>query len=89
VVGAILREVVELLVVLIHTAQTLLQVQEFLTLVSHQAHGNVVPIESCAELDPQHLVAILNSGGEVRPPSTHGSMKLLDHEQSLLELGTV
>jgi hypothetical protein len=35
VVGAVLREVVELLVVLIHTAQTLLQVQELLKLVSH------------------------------------------------------
>jgi hypothetical protein len=44
VVGAVLREVVELLVVLIHTAQTLLQVQELLKLVSHQARRDVVPI---------------------------------------------
>jgi hypothetical protein len=35
VVGAILREVVKLLAILIHTAQTLLQVQELLKLVSH------------------------------------------------------
>jgi hypothetical protein len=52
VVGAILREVVELLAVLIHTTRTLLQVQELLKLVSHQAHRDVVPTESCAELGP-------------------------------------
>jgi hypothetical protein len=89
VVGAILREVVELLAVLIHTAQTLLQVQELLKLASHQAREDVVPTESCAELDPRHLVAILNSGGEASPPSTRGSMKLLGREQSLLDLSAV
>jgi hypothetical protein len=89
VVGAILREVVELLVVLVHTAQTLLWVQELLKLVSHQAHGDVVSTESCAELDPRQLVAILNSGDEVSPSSTRGSMKLLGREQSLLELSAV
>jgi hypothetical protein len=82
VVGAILREVVEFLAVLVHTARTLLQVQELLKLASHQAHGDVVSTESYAELGPRHLVAILNSGGEVRPPSTRGSTKLLGHEQS-------
>jgi hypothetical protein len=89
VVGAILREVVELLAILIHTARIVLQVQELLKLVSHQHRGNVVPMESCAELGRRHLVAILNSGGEVSPPSTHGSMKLLGHEQSLLDLNAV
>jgi hypothetical protein len=89
VVGAILREVVELLAVLIHTSRTLLQVQELLKLVSHQAHGDVVPTKSCVELGPRHLVAILNGGGEVGPPSTRGSMKLLGHEQSLLDLSAV
>jgi hypothetical protein len=33
-----------------------------------------------AELGPWHLVAVLNGGGEVSPPSTHGSMKLLGHK---------
>jgi hypothetical protein len=89
VVEAIMREVVEFLDVLIHTAQTLLQVQELLKLVSHQARGDVVSTESCAELGPQHLVAILNSGGEVSPPSTRRSMKLLGCEQSLLEFSVV
>jgi hypothetical protein len=45
-------------------------VQILLKLVSHQAHGYVVSTESLAELIPQHLVAILKSGGEVSPPST-------------------
>jgi hypothetical protein len=89
VVGAILREVVELLTVLVHTARTLLQVQELLKLASHQAHGDVVPTKSCAELGPQHLVVILNSGCEVSPPSTRGSTKLLGHEQGLLVLNAV
>jgi hypothetical protein len=70
VVGAILREVVEVLVVLVHTTRTLLQVQELLKLVNQQACGDVVSTESCAALSPQHLVAVLNSGGEVSPPST-------------------
>jgi hypothetical protein len=36
-VGAVLREVIELLAVLVHIARTLLQVQEHLKLASHQA----------------------------------------------------
>jgi hypothetical protein len=80
VVGAVQREVVELLVVLVHIAQTLLQVLELLKLVSHQAHMDVVSTKSCTELGPQHLVAILNSGGEVGPPGTHESTKLLGHK---------
>jgi hypothetical protein len=64
-------------------------VQEFLKLVSHQGRGDVVPMESCAELSPRHLVVILDNGGEVSPPSIRGSMKLLGHEQSLLKLCVV
>jgi hypothetical protein len=89
VVGAILREVVEFHAVLVHTARTLLQVQELLKLASHQACGDVVSMESCAELSPRHLVAVLNGGGEVSPPSTRGFTKPLDLEQSLLELSAV
>jgi hypothetical protein len=48
-----------------------------------------VPTKSRAELDPWHLVAILNGGGEVSPLSTHRSMKLLGREQGLLNLGVV
>jgi hypothetical protein len=88
-VGTVLREVVEFLVVLIHTARTLLQVQELLKLVSHQACGDVVPMKSHVELGPWHLVAVLNGGGEVSPPSTHRSTKLLGREQGLLDLGDV
>jgi hypothetical protein len=89
VVGVVLREVVELLAVLIHTAQTLLQVQELLKLVSYQARGDVMFMKSCAELSPRHLVAILNSGSEISPPSTRGFIKLLGHEKGLLELSVV
>jgi hypothetical protein len=46
-------------------------------------------MKSRVELGPWHLVAILNGDGEVSPPSTHGSMKLLGREQSLLDLGAV
>jgi hypothetical protein len=89
VVGAVMREVVELLAILVHTTQTLLQVEKLLKLVSHQAHRDVVPTKSRAEFSPRHLVAILNSGGEVSPPSTHGSTKLLGCEQRLLDLDAV
>jgi hypothetical protein len=64
-------------------------VQKLLKLVSHQACGYVVSTEGLAELDPQHLVALLKSGGEVSPPSTGGPMKLLGRIQSLLELSIV
>jgi hypothetical protein len=46
-------------------------------------------MESCVKLGPQHLVAVLNSGGEISPPSTRGSTKLQGYEQSLLVLSTV
>jgi hypothetical protein len=49
----------------------------------------MVPTESCVELGPRHLVAVLNSGGEVSSPSTHGSTKLLGYEQSGLDLSAV
>jgi hypothetical protein len=88
-VGAVLREVVELLAVLVHTARTLLQVQELLRLASHQAHRDVVPTKSCVEFSPWHLVAVLNGGGEVSSPSTRGSTKLLGREQGLLDLSAV
>jgi hypothetical protein len=89
VVGVILREVVELLAALIHTTRALLQVQELLKLVSHQARGDVVSTESCVEFSPWHRLAVLKSGGEASPPSTHRSTKLLGYEQSLLELSAV
>jgi hypothetical protein len=60
-----------------------------LKLVCHQARRDVVPTKSCAEFGPWHLVAVLNGGGEVSPPSTCGSMKLPGHEQGLLDLGAV
>jgi hypothetical protein len=67
----------------------LLQVHELLKLASHQARGNMVPTESCAELGTQHLVAVLNSDSEVSPLSIDGSTKLLDCEQILLFLSAM
>jgi hypothetical protein len=46
-------------------------------------------MKSRVKFGPWHLVAILNGGDEVSPPSTHGSTKLLGHEQGLLDLGAV
>jgi hypothetical protein len=46
----------------------------------------VVPRKSHVEFGTWHLVAILNSGGEVSPPNTRGSIKLLHHEKGLLDL---
>jgi hypothetical protein len=89
VVGAVLREVVELLVVLVHTTRILLHVQELLELASHHARGDVASTESHTELGPRHLVVILNSDDKISPPSTRRSTKLLGCEQSLLELSVV
>jgi hypothetical protein len=64
-------------------------VQELLKLTSQQAHGYVVSTEGLAEHGPRHQVAILNSDGEVSPPSTGMTTKLLDCVQSLLKLSTM
>jgi hypothetical protein len=89
VVGVVLREVVELFAILIDTPRTLLQVQELLKLVSHQARRDVVSMEGLEELGPWHLVAVLKSGGKVSPPSIGMPMKLWGYVQRLLELSTV
>jgi hypothetical protein len=51
-VGAILREFVKPLDVLIDTPRSLLEVQELLKLASHQTRGYVVSTESLAKLVP-------------------------------------
>jgi hypothetical protein len=79
VLGVILREVVKPLAVLTDTPRTLLQVQELLKLMSHQARGYVVSTKGLVEPNPRHLVAVLKSGGEVSPPSSSGPTKLLSH----------
>jgi hypothetical protein len=70
VVGAEPRKVVELLAVLIYTAQTLLQAQELLKLMSHQAHGDVVPTERCVELGPRPWCDRTTLGRGSSPGST-------------------
>jgi hypothetical protein len=81
--------VVETLPVLVDTPRTLLQVQQLLKLVIHQAHRDVVSTKGLVELGPRYLVAVLKSGGEVSPPSIGGPTKLMGHVHSLLELNTV
>jgi hypothetical protein len=52
VVRVVLREVVKSLAVLVDSPRTMLQVQELLKLVSHQACGYVVSTEGLTELGP-------------------------------------
>jgi hypothetical protein len=78
-VGVVLWEVVKPLDVLVDTPWTLLQVQELLKLVSHQAHMYVVPMKGLARLGPRHLVTVTKSGGVVSPTRIGGCTKLLGH----------
>jgi hypothetical protein len=57
--------------------------------MSHQAHRDVASVEGLTELSTHRLVAVLKSGSEVSPLSTHRATKLLGRVQSLLELGIV
>jgi hypothetical protein len=79
-VCTILHKVYEPLAVLVHSARTLLKIQELLLLVIHEAVRDVVPPESLVELSPWHLVAVPKGGGEGRPPGTHRPAELLGHE---------
>jgi hypothetical protein len=85
-VRTILRKVYEPLVVLVHSAGTLLKVQELLLLAVYEVIRDVVPQESLTELSLGHLVAVRKGGGEGHPPGTHRPKELLGHEQRLLRL---
>jgi hypothetical protein len=52
----ILRQMVELLRVVVHGSSSLLEVHELLTLLPHHAGGDVVGTKSIAELCPRHIV---------------------------------
>jgi hypothetical protein len=67
-VSTVLHQVVELIVVLIHTVGPLLQIQELLLLAVHETCRNVVPAECYAELYPRDLVVVLKCGGVSGPP---------------------
>jgi hypothetical protein len=86
VVCAILCKVWEPLVVHIHSARTLLKVQELLLLAVHEAIRDVVATESLEELSPWHLVAVRKGCGEGRPPGTYRPMEVRGREQRLLHL---
>jgi hypothetical protein len=59
---------VELLGVVMHEPSSLLEIHEFLSLLPHHACGDVVGMESIAELSPHHMVIRGASGGVVGPP---------------------
>jgi hypothetical protein len=67
-VQRILRQMVELLGVVMHGPSSLLEVHEHVALLPHHACGDVVGAESIAEFSPRHLVVHGVSGGVVGPP---------------------
>jgi hypothetical protein len=86
-VRRILRQMVELLGVVVHGSSSLLEVHELLALLPHHAGGDVVGMESIAELRPRHLVIRGASGGVVGPPRASVTPQLLRGEEGLLHFG--
>jgi hypothetical protein len=78
---------VELLGVVVHGPSSVLEVHELLTLLPHHVCGDVVGMESIAELSPQHLVIRRASGSVVGPPRVGITLQLLRGEEGLLHLG--
>jgi hypothetical protein len=62
-VRRILRQMVELLGVVVHGSSSLLEVHELLALLPHHTGGDVVGAEGIAELTARHLVIRGASGG--------------------------
>jgi hypothetical protein len=86
-VRRILRQMVELLGVVMHGHSSLLEVHELLALLLHHSCGDVVGVEGIAELSPRHLVIRGVSGGVVGPPRASITPQLLHDEEGLLHLG--
>jgi hypothetical protein len=85
----ILRQIVELLGLVMHGPSSLLEVHELLVLLPHHACGAVVGAKSIAELSPRHLVIHGASDSVVGPPRTGINPQLLRGEGGLLRLGVV
>jgi hypothetical protein len=83
-VWCILRQMVELLGVVMHGSSSLLEVHELLALLPHHACGDVVGVKSIAKLSQQHLVIRGASGGVVGPPRNGVTPQLLCGEEGLL-----
>jgi hypothetical protein len=86
-VRRVLRQMVELLGVVVHGSPSLLKVHELLTLLSHHACGDIVGAEGVAELSPRHMVIRGESGGVVGPPRASITPQLLCGKEGLLHLG--
>jgi hypothetical protein len=85
-VRRILRQMVELLGIVMHGSSSLLEVHELLALLPHHADGDVVGVEGIAELNPRHLVIHGVSGSVVGPPHADVTPQLLRGEEGLLHL---
>jgi hypothetical protein len=86
-VRRILRQMVELLGIVVHGSSSLHEVHELLVLLPHHASGDVVGVESITKLSPRHLVIRGASGGVVGPPRTGVAPQLLCGEECLLHFG--
>jgi hypothetical protein len=67
-VRCILRQVVELLGVVVHGPSSLLEVHELLALLPHLVDGDVVGTEGIVKFNPRYLIVRGVSGGVVGPP---------------------
>jgi hypothetical protein len=85
-IRCILRQVVELLRVVVHGPSTQLEVHEILVLLPHHACWDVVGMESIAEFSPRHLVIRGVSSGVVQPPCAGITTQLLRGKEGLLHL---
>jgi hypothetical protein len=79
-VWRILRNVVELLGVVVHGSSSLLKIHGLLALFPHHTGGDVVGVESIAELNPRHLVVCGASGSVVDQPRAGVPTQLLRGE---------
>jgi hypothetical protein len=86
-VRRILRQMVELLGVVVHEPSSLLEVHQLLALLHQHAYEDVAGMESITELSPRHLVVYRASGGVVGPPRASVTTQLLCGEEDLLHLG--
>jgi hypothetical protein len=88
-VRRILRQMVELLGIVMHGSSSLLEVHELLALLPHHACGDVVGVEGIVEFSPRHLVIRGASGSVVGPPRAGVIPQLLRGEEGLLHLNAV
>jgi hypothetical protein len=82
-----MRQVVELLGVVMHGPSSLLEVHELMALLPHHVGGDVVGAEGITKLSPRYLIVHGASGGVVGPPRAGVTTQLLHGEEGLLHFG--